>query len=79
MHEWVKCADIAMGLGLWGGLKGVSKTIMTTEGSVRCVEWDGGGLLGWRRICLFSAQEKRSFEPVSFSQHPAQFQKPVST
>lgn len=25
MHEWGKCADMAMGFGLWGGLKGYHK------------------------------------------------------
>lgn len=59
MHEWVKCAGIAMGLGLWGGLEEASKIIMTIWGSVRCIGWEGGGDLGWRSMCLVSAQEKK--------------------
>lgn len=67
MHEWVKCADPGYGFGAVGALEASSETIMTTGGSVRWVVWEGGDDLGWRSICLVSAQEKRGFEPVPSS------------
>ena len=56
------------GFGAW--VSGAGGDIK--DDCVRWMRWEGGGSLGWRSFCLASAQEKRGFEPIAFSQQPAQ-------